>query len=260
MKMRQRLLSPITCLLIAISLLAVCASAATFAAPRLTPSGNEIPENILRIELYLDAPLAAPLDMRHVKLLDAAGSQINDAFLDVPLSGRDGMSVSILMHPGRIKTGVGPNSSIGMALRQGQTVSLEIDDPQLQSPVKKTWMIGPALRQRIDSQQWIIQAPTAGGRKALHVDFRTALDAGAAQLIAVAAPDGRRMAGKFALENGEAGWRFTPSSPWRAGIYELRIHPDMEDPAGNRLCSAFESVEQSTVACGSEVRLKFSVP
>lgn len=246
----------------AAGLFAAFTSLTTFAAPRITPSGNDIPENILRIELHLDAPIAAPLDMRHVRLIDDSGAVIEDAFLDMPLPGRDGMSVSILMHPGRIKTGVGPNSNLGMALRQGQKVTLEIDDPQLQGqhPLKKTWTVGAAVRQGIDPQNWLIKPPRPEGREPLRIDFGAALDANAVSLIAVADPTGRRVPGKFVLAKGEAGGIFTPVSPWRSGVYELRIHPDIEDPAGNRLCSAFEAIEQSAAACNKEARLKFSLP
>ncbi|WP_394780189.1 hypothetical protein [Undibacterium sp.] len=210
------------------------------------------------MELYLDTPLNSPLDMRYVRLLDAAGSPIDGALLDVALPGRDGLSVSILMHPGRIKTGVGPNSSMGMALHEGQTVTLEVADPQLQGVTKKTWTVAPALRQRIDPQHWIVHAPASGSREPVRLEFGAGLDAGAAQLIAVAAA-GRRLPGKSMLVNGETGWRFTPSSPWRSGSYAVRVHPAIEDPAGNRLCSAFEAAEQSAAECDADVSINFSV-
>ncbi|MFD2274337.1 hypothetical protein ACFS07_33770 [Undibacterium arcticum] len=146
-------------------------SPAGHAAPQVTPSGDGVPENLLRIELQLDTPLASPLDMHHVVLLDEAGAPIDDAFLDVPLHSRDGMRVSILMHPGRIKTGVGPNIALGMALHSGETVVLAIDDPQFPEPIRKTWVVGPALRQRIDLQRWAIRVPAAASREPLRIDF-----------------------------------------------------------------------------------------
>jgi hypothetical protein len=79
-------------------------------------------------------------------------------------------------------------------------------------------------------------------------------------MIAVAAGDGRRLAGQSALANGESQWRFVPTLPWRAGTYELRVHPDLEDPQGNRQCSAFEQQGQSKEPCHDEGRLPFNVP
>ncbi|MFC3106383.1 hypothetical protein ACFQAT_26665 [Undibacterium arcticum] len=235
-------------------------SPAGHAAPQVTPSGDGVPENLLRIELQLDTPLASPLDMHHVVLLDEAGAPIDDAFLDVPLHSRDGMRVSILMHPGRIKTGVGPNIALGMALHSGETVVLAIDDPQFPEPIRKTWVVGPALRQRIDLQRWAIRVPAAASREPLRIDFPAALDSSAAQMIAVAASDGRRLAGQVTLAKGETQWRFIPSLQWRAGTYELRVHPSLEDPQGNRLCSAFEQPGQSIKSCRDGGRITFAVP
>jgi len=46
-------------------------------------------------------------------------------------------------------------------------------------------------------------------------------------------------------------------APWPvvAGAYLLRIHPGLEDPQGNRLCSAFEQAGQSAQLCQDEGRI-----
>jgi hypothetical protein len=241
-----------------VSLLAAFASAAG-AATLIAPSGSSIPENLLRISVQFDAPLGGQLDMRHVTLVDASGQTIENALLDIPLTSRDRKRVSILLHPGRIKTGVGPNLAVGPALHEGATVVLLIDDPQLPQPLKKSWVVGPTLSQNIDVHAWRIQAPQAGTRKPLQLAFSTALDAGSVQMIAVASPTGGRVNGKAILIDGETGWQFTPSAPWRAGTYRIRVHPDLEDPQGNRMCSAFEQIQQSGKACDDEGILSFSI-
>jgi hypothetical protein len=229
------------------------------AAPAITPSGPTVPQNLLRIELHLSEPLTAPLDMRRVVLLDAAGAVIDGAFLDVPLADPDGRGVAILLHPGRIKTGVGPNVALGPALRSGEAVTLRIDDPQLGTPLEKRWLVEPALRLAIDPQQWTVRPVREGSRAPLAVAFPSALDGDAAELIAVQAPDGRRLPGKATLSEGERAWRFTPTAPWRPGKYLLRIHSRLEDPQGNRLCSAFEQASQSRQSCGEDGQLDFII-
>src|SRR5213595_282994 len=97
-------------------LVCICTAAAASAAvgeTSISPAGNTVPENLLRIELHLDAQLPAPLDMRHVKLSDREGNAIPDALLDMALPSRDGLDVVILLHPGRIKSGVAPNVALG---------------------------------------------------------------------------------------------------------------------------------------------------
>jgi hypothetical protein len=227
------------------------------AAPRVYPSSDTVPENLLRIEIELDHPLWAPLDMRHVQLVGTDGKPISDALLDLPLLSRDSTEVSILLHPGRIKTGVGPNLMLGLALRRGETVSLVIDDPQLGSPLRKSWRVVPALREPIDPASWKIASPSAGTRGRLTVDFPAALDSSAEGLLAIAAPDGRRVMGRARLSNGETRWMFVPDVPWEPGRYQVRAHPHLEDPAGNRVCSAFEQIEQSRVRCNEDARVSF---
>ncbi|MGV7210431.1 hypothetical protein ACLB1G_21565 [Oxalobacteraceae bacterium A2-2] len=222
---------------------------AAWSGASVTPSGAEVPENLLRIELRFAQPLAAPLDMAHVALLDGAGQPLQGAFLDLPLPGADGNSVALLLHPGRIKSGVGPNLALGPALRSGATVTLRIDDPQLAQPLERRWRVTDPLRSRIDPAQWQVRAPASGGRQPLRVLLPAALDGAAAQDIAVQGPDGRRLRGVAALVDGEREWRFTPARAWRRGAYLLRIHPRLEDPQGNRLCAAFEEPDQSARHC-----------
>jgi len=229
------------------------------AAPAITPSGPQVPENLLRIELHLDRPLAAPLDMRRVRLFDGEGRPIEGAFLDLPLADQRAAEVSLLLHPGRIKTGVGPNLALGPALRAGQAIVLKIDDPQLGKPLEQRWLVGPPLRQAIDPQRWTVQPVQPGGRQPLLVRLPAALDGDAASLLALQGPDGRRVSGTGRLSAGEQEWRFTPAQAWRTGNYVLRIHPRLEDPQGNRLCSAFEQARQSAQACADEGRLPFII-
>jgi hypothetical protein len=61
------------------------------------------------------------------------------------------------------------------------------------------------------------------------------------------------------LQPGEREWRFTPARAWRPGKYLLRAHPTLEDPQGNRLCSAFEQAAQSAQQCGEEARRAFII-
>jgi hypothetical protein len=241
------------------ALLALALVARTASGASVTPSGPEVAENLLRIELHLDRPMAGALDMSHVTLLDSAGTPIPDAFLDLPLLDRSGRNVTLLLHPGRIKTGVGPNVSLGPALRSGQSVTLRIDDPQLGRPFEQHWQVTPPLRERIDPQQWTVQTVRRSGRQTLRVIAPAALDGDAVEAIAVQGPDGRRMAGVAMLTAGEREWQFTPKQNWRPGAHLLRIHPRLEDPQGNRLCSAFEQAGQSAKRCGDEGKLAFII-
>lgn len=242
-----------------LALLAAAATGPAAAGPVVTPSGPVVPENLLRIGLHLAQPLSAPLDVRHAALIDSDGQPIPDAFLDLAPADADGLGVSLLLHPGRVKTGLGPNLALGLALRAGQMVTLRIDDPQLPAPLEKRWQVGPALRKPLAPQHWRVGAVKPGSRQELRVAFGQALNGDAAALIAVQSPGGQRLAGTARLAAGESEWRFVPSAPWKVGGHVLRVHPRLEDPQGNRLCSAFEQLEQSARACDEEGRRPFTV-
>lgn len=241
----------------AMFLLSCLAASAASASPLVFPSGATVPENLLRIELRLDRPLDTPLDMRHVVLVDAAGKPIIDALLDLPLPSRDGREITILLHPARIKAGVGANERLGMALHRGEVVTLVIDDPHLGLPIRKSWRVTAALRKPVAPASWRVIPPDMGTRDALQITFPAALDDAATELVAVAGPEGGRVQGLATLSDGETRWRFVPDTAWSTGAYAIRVHPTLEDPAGNRVCSAFEQVEESAVDCQETTSITF---
>jgi hypothetical protein len=231
------------------------------AAGAITPSGPEVPANLLRIEVHFDRPLPA-VALRNIVLRDAAGRPIADALLDIALPDRDERTLVVLMQPGRIKHGVGPNLAVGPALREGDRISIEIGDPRLARPLTRSWRVGAPYERQLVPAAWTLQAPAARGKAALVLGLSSPVNASAAALIAVAGADGRRVAGKARLGAGETAWRFVPASPWKPGSYQVRIHPALEDPAGNRLCAAFEERRQSERRCeiGATIGFRIAAP
>lgn len=223
--------------------------AAGASPPGVTPSGDSVPENLLRIELHFARPLRHALAMDRVRLVDASGATIPDAFLDLPLPGDDGRSVTLLLHPGRVKTGVGANLALGRALRAGEDVALVVDDPQLPHPLRQRWHVMPALEAGVFDGAWRVDAPRAGTRGPVRVTLATALTASSAALIAVRDPQGGRLAGAVSLRDGETVWEFRPVTAWRAGRYAIVVHPRLEDVAGNRPCAPFEARDLARTEC-----------
>jgi hypothetical protein len=230
-------------LLIAASTAAIIAKPSVF----VYPSGPAVPENLLRIELRFSLPLQSPLTLDQIKLSDADGIEIKEAFLDLPLPSRDGKSVTILFHPGRVKSGVGANPALRRALHAGTTVTLLINHPALASPVRKSWQLTAFDDKSPQPSHWTFEMPQRGSRSELVLQLDKPISSSAEQLIAIRGPDGSRLAGEAHLENGETTWRFTPARSWRAGNYAVVTHPDLEDSAGNRPCAPFEIADASRV-------------
>jgi hypothetical protein len=239
---------------------ALCAAAAvSLAAPSVSPAGDSVPANLLRIELRLDAPLNGPLDMRHVRLFDQNGAEIPAPFLDLALPSLDGRTITVLLHPGRIKTDVRPNVDRGPALRAGQHVALLIDDPQLPAPMRKAWSVTADQRSRIDPDAWLITPPAAGTRAPLRVAALGLLQSSAQHWIGVADTQGRKLAGKARLSEDGTTWQFNPTRAWRAGQHRLQVHPALEDAAGNRVCAAFEQGQLRDAPCSAGSARSFTV-
>jgi hypothetical protein len=228
------------------------------AAGTITPSGPEVPANLLRIEVHFDRPLPA-VPLQAIVLRDAAGRQMDDALLDIALPDKDERSLVVLMQPGRIKHGVGPNVAIGPALHEGDRITLEISDPRLARPLTRSWRVGAARENQLIPAAWRLRAPAAHSKAPLMLGFPAAINASAAPLIAVAGADGRRIHGKAVLAAGETEWRFVPAASWKPGSYQVRIHRSLEDPQGNRLCAAFEERSQSERRCDEGAAVGFRI-
>ena len=229
--------------------LAAAAAAHGAVAAAVTPSGDSVPENLLRIELHLPRPLPHPLAMAHVRLVDERGEPIAGALLDLALPGDGGRTITLLLHPARVKTGVGANLAMGRALRAGHDVGLIVDDPELPAPIRKRWHVAQAREEGLLARAWRLAVPAAGSRAPLRVGLDAALTSSSVGLIAVRAPGGERLAGVASLHRGETVWEFVPTRPWRAGRHALVVHPRLEDVAGNRPCTPFETTRLSAIPC-----------
>ena len=214
------------------------------------PAGPAVPENLLRFELRFDRPQRLPFDVERLKLLDGDGLEIQHALLDVALPDADGRRITVLLDPGRVKTGVGPNLDAGRALKEGSTISLRVVGRDVDaSPAVKTWRVTAAVSHPLQPELWRFSLPRRGTRDELLVDLRTPISSAGERLIAVLDGHGHRAEGTVTLDDGDATWRFKPSRPWATGLHQLVTHPGLEDPAGNRRCAAFEVPIQGPAAC-----------
>jgi hypothetical protein len=230
--------------------LSMAASAAEVSA-EIYPAGPTLPANVLRLHVIEDG--AAALGLDDVRLTDQSGAEIAGAFLDLLLPSSDGTGVTLLFHPGRVKSGLRANQTAGRVARPGDMLTITIGPSE-----SRSWHIVAAETTPIPLESWQIERPEVGTRDALVVHLGRALDALAANRIALAAADGTRVAGDCRLLPGETVWRFAPDTLWQAGSYALRVHPELEDVAGNRICAAFEAVDLAREVC-AEGRIGFDL-
>src|SRR5258708_9522523 len=101
------------------------------------PSGTQVPANLLRISIRLATRVEGPL-LPRITLLRADGRKIQEPFLEQDLWSPDGNVLTVMMHPGRVKSGLMARAEMGPILSVGDDVSLALDG----HPIKR-WRVGP---------------------------------------------------------------------------------------------------------------------
>jgi len=225
-------------------------------APRVVlvqPSGPEVPANLLRISIRFAAQVEGPL-LPRFSLLRADGSQVEAPFLEQELWSPSGRILTVLLHPGRVKTGLKAHDEKGPILSVGDDVALTLDGV----PIKR-WNVGPADEVGPIVSAWRVSPGRVDSKQPLVVAFDGSIDGQDVEYLAIADVRGRRVAGRAQLTNGESTWTFTPRAPWRPGAYKLVVRGTLEDPAGNRLGSHFETSIHSPPGPPVDAVVRFAV-
>ncbi len=214
------------------------------------PSTDVLPENQLKLYVHFSAAMARGEAYSHIRLLDADGTEVQLAFLelDQELWTRDFRRFTILFDPGRIKTGLVPNLEEGRALVPGRTYTLVIgsewrdaNSQPLASEHRKTFRAGPFDDVAPDISTWRLSVPDAGTTDPVTLRFPEPMDHGQLDgLIAIVNTRGDALEGSVEVGDEETRWLFVPASPWEAGNYELVAGTELEDLAGNALNGLFE--------------------
>jgi len=235
---------------------ALSCSNAQASPPRVAlvqPSGPEVPANLLRFSIRFEAQVEGPM-LRRLALLRADGMQIQQPFLEQELWSPDGKVLTVLLHPGRVKSGLIAHDERGPILSLGEDVTLALDG----HPIKQ-WRVGPENTVGPAVSAWKISAVRVGSRQPIVVTLNEPIDGRDADYLAIADERDRRVAGRAQLANGERTWTFVPNSPWRAGAYKLVARGTLEDAAGNRLGGHFETPSHSPSGPPVDAAIPFAV-
>ncbi|HEY0333932.1 MAG TPA: hypothetical protein VGC74_09520 [Stenotrophomonas sp.] len=220
---------------------------------RVQPSGPEVPANLLRVSVTFDQPVAGEVQSR-LALRLADGRTLDSPFLPQELWSPDGTVLTLLLHPGRVKTGLVAHEELGPILVANEGIVLTLDD----RPIKR-WRVGPADTEGPVAIRWQLSHVRTSTRQPLAVTLDGPIEGRAVDFLAVADGTGQRVEGQAYLAAGEGTWMFVPAMPWRAGTYRLRVRDTLEDAAGNRLGRQFEAADLSTQARVNEPGIEFSV-
>jgi hypothetical protein len=217
------------------------------AAPALVtdvyPSGDVLPENVLRLYVHFSVPMTPHLASDFVALRNESGRVDRSAFMKFKqeLWNADRTRLTVLIDPGRIKRSVATNLDLGPALLEGQRFALTVDEgwpaadgsSVLQS-FSKSFRVGPALRERPNVRQWKSRSPRVGTREPLVITFDRPFDRHLLnRALHAVASDGQTIDGTALVGESEMSWSFIPVEPWIAPGMHVTVEDALEDVAGN---------------------------
>lgn len=221
------------------------------------PSGETVPENLLRIYVYFPRPMSPRVRAADVKLFDHEGEPVEHAFLPnrYDLWSADRTRLTLLLDPGRVKTGLNAHERLGRALKSGRQYTVVVPEdlrdhqgcPLAQSVVHH-YRVEAADRETPNPAVWDVHAPQVGTRQDLVIDLKSQHDhLSLAYRVRVYADDGAPVPGTLTLLDHERTWNFVPRERWRSRPYEVRIDPELEDLAGNRPGVLFDRDPESPI-------------
>ncbi|MEO0346634.1 MAG: hypothetical protein AAF229_10280 [Pseudomonadota bacterium] len=238
------LLGGIAVAVLANDAIAACPAADSAAGPELYPTAGVLPENLLRVYVYFPRPMGPDVSASDVLLLGPDGDAIPGAFLPTRfgLWSPDRRRLTVLLDPGRVKTGLEANEALGRALESGVRYSIKVpgtlrdaEDCPLGGDSEFPFTAGPADYDPPAPEAWQFSVPMAGTRDTLAVDLGSTHDhVSMAYRLRVFTAAGERVGGDVALARAERVWAFTPRETWSSAPYQIAIDPRLEDLAGNR--------------------------
>lgn len=239
---------------------------------QIYPSGDVVPENLLKFYLHFSAPMSRGHIYDHIHLIAESGREIELPFLqlDEELWNADMTRLTLFIDPGRIKRGVRPLEEIGPSLETGKNYTLVLDrewrdsaGQLLEETFRKTFRVDPPDRQPPDPSKWTITTPKSGTRDALLLKFSKPMDHALAQrVIQVVGDTDNSVKGQTSLADHERQWLFVPDAAWKTGPHQLVVARTLEDLAGNNIgkpfeVDLFEKVDRKLIT--SAVKLPFEV-
>jgi hypothetical protein len=214
------------------------------------PSSDCLPENLLRFYVCFSNPMQRGQVRAEISLLGPNGEPAPDTLYRAPVElwDRSMRCLTVLLDPGRLKRGVGPNRELGPPLETGQEYALavgagmtDLSGNQLSETVYKRFRVTDAVREPIAVERWKIVPPATNSRQPLVLMFPRPLDwALLSHTITIVSTCEQSIGGKIEIDQSERRWSFRPASPWAAGSYHVRVASSLEDVCGNSVTAAFD--------------------
>lgn len=226
-----------------------CVGPGTTQVDELYPSANVLPENLLRLYLYFTGPMADADILPYIALHHEDGTLVEGVFLSnrFDLWSPDRTRLTVLLDPGRVKTGLYAHDALGRALVPGERYVLHVGTGaqdaagcDLANAFSHGFSVGPTDKEPPDPSNWTLDVPKTGSTDPLRISLGSSHDHLSMAFRIRVKQGGQILPGRVGLESSETEWTFTPRAPWTSRSYELSIGEELEDLAGNRPGQLFD--------------------
>ena len=146
----------------------------------------------------------------------ANGDLVDKPFLEQELWSPSGKILTVLLHPGRVKSGLIAHDTVGPVLHADEVVVLTLDGREIMR-----WKVGSDDQHGPRPSGWKVGRVLADTRGPLVVEFDAPIDGRNVDYLAVANTSNRRIQGRARLDAGERRWTFAPHAPWTESRYTL---------------------------------------
>ena len=214
------------------------------------PTTDSIPENILRFYIEFSEPIREENALSHIHLATVDGKDMSGAFFDnnYELWSAERTKLTLILDPGRVKTGLEANKQLGRVFQKGIKYSITADSlftsmsgHHLSKTFVKKFVASAADTVAPDSDKWIIQVPRSKTLSPLTIDFGEAIDhISARSYLVITGKRVQKIRGHIILKNHETVWEFVPKTKWQKRAYKLFVNSRLEDIAANNLNGIFD--------------------
>jgi hypothetical protein len=208
---------------------------------RISPQARVLPANTLRFYLHFPRPGEAHFDRDQLWLLNEEEQVVRDPFLVLSqeLWSPDGLRLTALMEPGRIKRGLGPDPTHDPALVVGRAYSLVVT--ALGQTARHSFHVSDPVLEALNETYWHLVSPTVGSLDPAVVHFDRVMDAALCEdEIGVLTLSGEIVQTTVSLTADGTTAQISPSHPWSDGEHRLVVSQRFEDVCGNRLGEALD--------------------
>lgn len=230
----------------------------------LSPAARKIPANTLKLYLDFNQPMEHGVFLDCIQLKRIKGEEVTGAFRETELWSPDGKRLTLMLHPGRQKTGVNLNLDEGPVLVAKEIYYLTIsgrwrsvNGEALGKDTTFGFMATAADHIQPDPAKWQINAPKANTRERLQITTDELFESQILQRALRLDVPGTAQA--EVLPSNRVLWTFSPEKPWKPGDYEINIDPELEDLAGNSIAKPFEIDVTAPKPASKTTKLTFRV-